>query len=638
MVRAAVAEVEDYERIEVRRLPRLAVRGPAVADLTHLIAELLENATVFAPHTAVQVHGERAAKGFTLEIHDRGLGMAPEALVEANQRLAETLDFELSDTDRLGLFVVSRLAQRQGVRVSLQPSPYGGTTAVLLIPAGLLTEPDEAEPESDGAAERAASTTGRAPTSGSRPWSRSTRPTRPCSSPTAPPATPRGWSARPTPTRPSAPARRSATTSRTSPTTRRRAGCSAPADCPRAARGPARRAAPAGTGHPGAHPRRRPAPLPAASRRCWSPTTAARWSPPRAADGTPARRASRRRGWTRRSSPRGWTRRSRRGRSPRRRRPAVDRPAADHPPRAARPRRATGTPHPAPAVRAGSAARPHPTGRRPEPGHPGPERRPVPAGDPGGTPLVRPGARTARAVLVRRAVHPPRPERPPARGAASGLPKRVRQASLAPQLKKDPLPPDETDRYPVDTDPERDAEQARATMASLQRAGSAAGGRTPAASAAHRTRHLDPHTRGQSMNSPNAGNISAKTSGELNWLLDELVGRVGSIRKALVLSGDGLPTGGSRDLTREDAEHLAAVASGFHSLAKGVGRHFEVGRVRQTIVELDDAFLFVTAAGDGSCLAVLADAESDVGQVAYEMTLLVKRVGVHLGTPNRTGG
>ncbi|MCP9210637.1 MULTISPECIES: roadblock/LC7 domain-containing protein [Streptomyces] len=135
-----------------------------------------------------------------------------------------------------------------------------------------------------------------------------------------------------------------------------------------------------------------------------------------------------------------------------------------------------------------------------------------------------------------------------------------------------------------------------------------------------------------------ARNASARTSGELNWLLDELVGRVGSIRKALVLSGDGLPTGGSRDLSREDGEHLAAVASGFHSLAKGVGRHFDVGRVRQTIIELDDAFLFVTAAGDGSCLAVLADADSDVGQVAYEMTLLVKRVGAHLGSAPRAGG
>ncbi|MFI1971894.1 dynein regulation protein LC7 [Streptomyces cinnamoneus] len=126
-------------------------------------------------------------------------------------------------------------------------------------------------------------------------------------------------------------------------------------------------------------------------------------------------------------------------------------------------------------------------------------------------------------------------------------------------------------------------------------------------------------------------------SGDLNWLLDELVERVTTVRKALVLSGDGLARGSSKDLTREDGEHLAAVASGFHSLAKGVGRHFEAGEVRQTVVELDQAFLFVTAAGDGSCLAVLADADSDIGLVAYEMTLLVKRVGAHLGTAPRTG-
>ncbi|KPC60118.1 sensor histidine kinase [Streptomyces chattanoogensis] len=144
VVRAAVAEVEDYERIEVRRLPRLAVDGPAVSDLTHLIAELLENATVFSPpHTAVQVLGERVTNGFTLEIHDRGLGMAADLLLDANLRLAETAEFELSDTDRLGLFVVSRLAQRQGVRVSLQTSPYGGTTAVVFLPGAILTETPE---------------------------------------------------------------------------------------------------------------------------------------------------------------------------------------------------------------------------------------------------------------------------------------------------------------------------------------------------------------------------------------------------------------------------------------------------------------------------------------------------------------
>ncbi|MFJ5217383.1 nitrate- and nitrite sensing domain-containing protein [Streptomyces sp. NPDC088354] len=145
VVRAAVAEVEDYERVEVRRLPRLAVTGQAVADLTHLIAELIENATVFSPpHTHVQVHGEAVANGFILEIDDRGLGLTPDAMLEANLRLAETPEFELSDTDRLGLFVVSRLARRQGVRVSLRQSPYGGTTAVVLVPTALLTESADA--------------------------------------------------------------------------------------------------------------------------------------------------------------------------------------------------------------------------------------------------------------------------------------------------------------------------------------------------------------------------------------------------------------------------------------------------------------------------------------------------------------
>ncbi|GAB2630178.1 nitrate- and nitrite sensing domain-containing protein [Streptomyces capparidis] len=141
VIRAAVAEVEDYERVEVRRVARVSVSGPAVGDVTHLLAELIENATVFSPpHTQVQVHGERVANGFVLEIDDRGLGMSTETLLEANQRLAETPEFELSDTDRLGLFVVSRLARRHSVRVSLRPSPYGGTTAVVLLPNSILTD------------------------------------------------------------------------------------------------------------------------------------------------------------------------------------------------------------------------------------------------------------------------------------------------------------------------------------------------------------------------------------------------------------------------------------------------------------------------------------------------------------------
>ncbi|MEU2390853.1 roadblock/LC7 domain-containing protein [Streptomyces sp. NPDC007369] len=124
-------------------------------------------------------------------------------------------------------------------------------------------------------------------------------------------------------------------------------------------------------------------------------------------------------------------------------------------------------------------------------------------------------------------------------------------------------------------------------------------------------------------------------AGELDWLLDELVVRVRDVRHAVVLSNDGLAMGASSALSREDAEHLAAVASGFHSLAKGAGRHFRVGGVRQTMVELDEGFLFVAAAGDGSCLTVLSAAGADIGLVAYEMARLVRRVGEHLYAPPR---
>ncbi|RBQ21374.1 roadblock/LC7 domain-containing protein [Spongiactinospora rosea] len=126
-------------------------------------------------------------------------------------------------------------------------------------------------------------------------------------------------------------------------------------------------------------------------------------------------------------------------------------------------------------------------------------------------------------------------------------------------------------------------------------------------------------------------------TGELNWLLDDLTTRVGAISQAVLLSTDGLPVGSSSGLSREDAEHLAAVASGFQSLARGTGRHFGGGDVRQTIVEMETAFMFVSAAAQGTCLAVLATEGADVGHVAYEMAMLVKRVGQHIATPPRGG-
>jgi uncharacterized protein len=121
----------------------------------------------------------------------------------------------------------------------------------------------------------------------------------------------------------------------------------------------------------------------------------------------------------------------------------------------------------------------------------------------------------------------------------------------------------------------------------------------------------------------------------LSWLLDDLVARVPHIDKALVLSRDGLPIGASRGFAQADAEHMSAVAAGFQSLARGASEHFGGGTVRQTIIEMDNAFLFVTAAGAGSCLAVLSPANADVGLVAYEMAILVKRVGLHLSVDPR---
>jgi predicted regulator of Ras-like GTPase activity (Roadblock/LC7/MglB family) len=124
----------------------------------------------------------------------------------------------------------------------------------------------------------------------------------------------------------------------------------------------------------------------------------------------------------------------------------------------------------------------------------------------------------------------------------------------------------------------------------------------------------------------------------LDWLLDDLLSRVPSTRHAAVMSADGLLTGASAGLTREDAEHLAAIAAGYQSLGRGAARRFGGGKsVRQTVVELEAGFLFVTAAGQGACLAVIADADADIGVIAYEMAMLVARVGPYLSTPTRHG-
>ena len=141
VLRAAVAEVEDYTRIRVLARTGAAVAGHAVADVIHLIAELAENATVFSPpNTPVRIQGDVVGRGFAVEIEDRGLGISQARMDEINANLANPPQFDLSGSDRLGLFIAGQLAQRHDIKITLRPSVYGGTTAIVLIPTSLVVD------------------------------------------------------------------------------------------------------------------------------------------------------------------------------------------------------------------------------------------------------------------------------------------------------------------------------------------------------------------------------------------------------------------------------------------------------------------------------------------------------------------
>ncbi|MGW4736850.1 roadblock/LC7 domain-containing protein [Nocardia xishanensis] len=121
----------------------------------------------------------------------------------------------------------------------------------------------------------------------------------------------------------------------------------------------------------------------------------------------------------------------------------------------------------------------------------------------------------------------------------------------------------------------------------------------------------------------------------LDWLLDDLVERLLDVRYAVVLSTDGLLLGHSTAMNRSDAERFCAMASTLHGVARSAGSHFDAGGVCQTVVELDRAVLFITAAGDNACLAVLTSENANMGMVAYEMNQTVQRVGAHLSVDPR---
>ena len=138
ILRSAVGEVAQYQRVEVHADEDVCVAPPAVADVIHLLAELIDNATAYSPAPSrVGVRAAMVAKGLAVEVEDRGLGMSEEDYASLNAQLADPPQFDvvaLADDLRLGMFVISRLARRHGIAVTLRSSPYGGTTAIVLIP------------------------------------------------------------------------------------------------------------------------------------------------------------------------------------------------------------------------------------------------------------------------------------------------------------------------------------------------------------------------------------------------------------------------------------------------------------------------------------------------------------------------
>ena len=144
VLRAAVAEIEDYVRVDVVSESRDLVAGNAVNDIIHLAAELVENAAVFSPpNTRIEVRADRVGTGLVAEIEDRGLGLSAEERADINRRLASPPEFDLTRSDQLGLYIVSQLAARHDIKVALRESAYGGTTAIVRLPFGVIVREED---------------------------------------------------------------------------------------------------------------------------------------------------------------------------------------------------------------------------------------------------------------------------------------------------------------------------------------------------------------------------------------------------------------------------------------------------------------------------------------------------------------
>jgi hypothetical protein len=207
VLQAAVAEVEDYVRVDVITESADAVAGTAVNDVIHLIAELVENATAFSPpNTRVTITGSVVGHGFAVEIEDRGLGIAPDELAGINEQLAMPPEFDLASSDQLGLFVTGKLAARHGITVTLRMSPYRGTTAIVVLPWEIIVPEHEADawfrPGGIGELSTAATNGERRPALGMTGRHRLESPP---SSPEAAPDQPGRWASTPAPAQPGSP-------------------------------------------------------------------------------------------------------------------------------------------------------------------------------------------------------------------------------------------------------------------------------------------------------------------------------------------------------------------------------------------------------------------------------------------------
>lgn len=141
VVRAALGEVEQYARVQLHPVDGTTIVGSAVADVSHILAELIENACTFSPpHSTVDVYARRGERGLIVTIVDSGMGMPAEEMERANDRLRADQSFAIAPSRYLGHYVVANLSARHGIEVDLQPSPSGGVTATVVLPAAVLAD------------------------------------------------------------------------------------------------------------------------------------------------------------------------------------------------------------------------------------------------------------------------------------------------------------------------------------------------------------------------------------------------------------------------------------------------------------------------------------------------------------------